>query len=105
MQADAGAVIDLLQLPYTLVTGKLNIAAATIRSLVDAGLIEVTEGKCIQEASLEIRPVRKDGTAKQLSAEQQAVVDAISQDYSQESARLICFEGITGSGKTKYIWH
>ena len=89
------------QLPYTLVTGKLNIAAATIRSLVDAGLIEVTEENVYRKPVLKSDLSGKDGTAKQLSAEQQAVVDAISQDYSQGISQTYLLRGITGSGKTE----
>lgn len=89
------------QLPYTLVTGKLNIAAATIRSLVDAGLIEVTEENVYRKPVLKSDLSEKDGTAKQLSAEQQAVVDAISQDYSLGISQTYLLRGITGSGKTE----
>ena len=89
------------QLPYTLVTGKLNIAAATIRSLVDAGLIEVTEENVYRKPVLKSDLSGKDGTAKQLSAEQQAVVDAISQDYSLGISQTYLLRGITGSGKTE----
>lgn len=89
------------QLPYTLVTGKLNIAAATIRSLVDAGLIEVTEENVYRKPVLKSDLSGKDGTAKQLSADQQAVVDAISQDYSLGISQTYLLRGITGSGKTE----
>lgn len=89
------------QLPYTLVTGKLNIAAATIRSLVDAGLIEVTEENVYRKPVLKSDLSGKDGTAKQLSSEQQAVVDAISQDYSLGISQTYLLRGITGSGKTE----
>lgn len=89
------------QLPYTLVTGKLNIAAVTIRSLADAGLIEVTEENVYRKPVLKSDLSGKDGTAKQLSAEQQAVVDAISQDYSQGISQTYLLRGITGSGKTE----
>ena len=89
------------QLPCTLVTGKLNIAAATIRSLVDAGLIEVTEENVYRKPVLKSDLSGKDGTAKQLSSEQQAVVDAISQDYSLGISQTYLLRGITGSGKTE----
>ena len=89
------------QLPYTLVTGKLNIAAATIRSLADAGLIEVTEENVYRKPVLKSDLSGKDGAAKQLSAEQQAVVDAILQDYSQGISQTYLLRGITGSGKTE----
>lgn len=89
------------QLPCTLVTGKLNIAAATIRSLVDAGLIEVTEENVYRKPVLKSDLSGKDGTAKQLSSEQQAVVDAISQDYSLGISQTYMLRGITGSGKTE----
>ena len=89
------------QLPCTLVTGKLNIAAATIRSLVDAGLIEVTEENVYRKPVLKSDLSGKDGTAKQLSSEQQAVVDAISQDYSLGISQTYLLRGITVSGKTE----
>lgn len=89
------------RLPYTLVTGKLNISSATIRSLSDAGLIEVAEENVYRVPTLKSDTSGHDATAKMLSPEQQNVVDVISRDFQQGIRQTYLLRGITGSGKTE----
>ena len=89
------------RLPYTLVTGKLNISSATIRSLSDAGLIEVAEENVYRGPTLKSDTSGHDATAKMLSPEQQNVVDVISRDFQQGIRQTYLLRGITGSGKTE----
>lgn len=89
------------RLPYTLVTGKLNISSATIRSLSDAGLIEVAEENVYRVPNLKSDTSGHDATAKMLSPEQQNVVDVISRDFQQGIRQTYLLRGITGSGKTE----
>ena len=89
------------RLPYTLVTGKLNISSATIRSLSDAGLIEVAEENVYRVPALKSDTSGHDTTAKKLSLEQQNVVDVVSQDFQRGIRQTYLLRGITGSGKTE----
>lgn len=89
------------RLPYTLVTGKLNISSATIRSLSDAGLIEAAEENVYRGPTLKSDTSGHDATAKMLSPEQQNVVDVISRDFQQGIRQTYLLRGITGSGKTE----
>ena len=91
-------LITQKELPYELITGKLNVTAATIRSLSEAGI-------CIVESKIHYRdPVRlqADGSAKKvLSPGQQAAVDGILQALHTEIPGVHLIHGITGSGKTE----
>ncbi len=85
-------------LPYELVAGKLNIAANTLRSLADRGVIEV------RSESIYRNPVKltaTEETEKQLSEEQRTIVNEITREYWQGIRGTYLIHGITGSGKTE----
>ena len=86
------------EIPYSLLTGKLHIAASTINSLKKAGLAE-------EVSELTYRNPLKDRKAlteqKKLSSGQQEIVDSIWDDYEKEIRKTYLIHGITGSGKTE----
>ena len=89
-------------LPQLLVTGKLNVTTQTIRSLEQAGLVKVTEENVYRNALPDTTSNRwAAGGRKQLSAEQQSVVDAIMEEFGQGVRDTYLLRGVTGSGKTE----
>ena len=89
-------------LPYTLVTGKLNIAPQTIHSLVKAGLVKVEAFDTYRNplpaaASQEWQNQGK----KELSLNQRAIVEAIAGAYENGVRGTYLIHGVTGSGKTE----
>ncbi len=99
--AKARILAELLKesvLPYELVTGKLHVAAATVRSLESQGIIKVEAENYYRN------PVQMEAaweTKKELSHEQQTVRDSILSDYEKGIRKTYLIHGITGSGKTE----
>ncbi len=85
-------------IPYSLVTEKLMVGAASLRSLESAGVIRV-------ESTLRYRnPVVRgdlEQGQKTLSGEQSRVVEAILEDFDAGRRETYLIHGITGSGKTE----
>ena len=67
-------------LPQTLVTGKLNITAQTLRALQQADLIEIRE---------------------EISSNQRAIVTQIMAEFRRGIRQTYLLHGVTGSGKTE----
>ena len=86
------------ELPYELVTGKLNVSAATLRSLVSQGVITI-ESENYYRNPVKIETAREAGM--QLSKEQETVRREVLSDYDQGIRRTYLVHGITGSGKTE----
>ena len=94
-------------LKYELVTQKLNIAPATINSMVKDGNIRIDSktsyrsslGKACEDSAV---PGQKNGSLQiELNDEQKAVSDSIIADYRQGKNGKYLIHGITGSGKTE----
>ncbi len=86
-------------LPGSIVTDRLNISAATIKSLTGAGVLTIRSeeaGDDLKSLAEEIGRRKKEGR-KTLNEEQQIAVDGIL----QESRTVSVLFGITGSGKTE----
>lgn len=91
-------LIEVEQLPYSLVTGKLHIASMTLKSMEKQGMI------VIDSETLLRNPVRiqagKDNK-KLLSDRQQHIVDKVLADFDEDIKGTYLIHGITGSGKTE----
>ena len=86
------------RIPYELITQKLHVSAATIKSLADKGVIRIEEEEYYR------KPVAGDSSrygAKVLSQEQQNIVDSFITDYDAGVRDTYLIHGITGSGKTE----
>ena len=92
------ALMEDREIPYTLLTQKLQISTSTINSLKKAGLVEE-----ISELTYR-NPVKDRGMEterKKLSDGQQRIVNSIWEDYEKEIRKTYLIHGITGSGKTE----
>ncbi len=85
------ALLSEEQLPYELVSGKLQISRATMESLEAEGLIRICE--------VEPESDMGAGPLVQLNAEQKAAADAVIESLGRQE--LFLLHGITGSGKTE----
>lgn len=91
-------LLEMKELPYELVTGKLNVTSSTIKSLERQSLIK------IQTQSYYRNPVKEEGgqtEKKMLSRKQQEIVDEVLSDYDNSHIGTYLIHGITGSGKTE----
>ncbi|MCR5590727.1 MAG: primosomal protein N' [Lachnospiraceae bacterium] len=82
---------------YRLVTGKLNISAATLRALVKQKMIDIVSERVYRNT------VKSSGTVQKvmLSSEQKKIYDDFSDDYSHGARGTYLIFGVTGSGKTE----
>ncbi len=85
-------------LPYELVTGKLNVAAPTLKSLQSQGVISI-ESENYYRNPVKIETAREGG--RELSDEQAAICSKVLSDYDAGIKKTYLVHGITGSGKTE----
>lgn len=85
-------------LPYELVTGKLNVAHAALKSLQEQGVITV-EKESYYRNPVKVETAREGGKA--LSGEQEEICRRVLSDFDQEKRKTYLIHGITGSGKTE----
>ena len=91
-------LVEVEFLSYSIVTGKLNVSSATIRGMVQKGIIQV------ETESTYRNPVRissQTGIKKTLNEEQQQIFDSFRQDYERGERKKYLLFGVTGSGKTE----
>ncbi len=85
-------------LPYELLSQKLNVSSATLRSLEKQGYIR------IEAENYYRNPVKRMALGEQrvtLSNEQQHIIDEVLSDYREKNPGTYLIHGITGSGKTE----
>lgn len=87
-------------IPYSLVTGKLNISTSTLHALQHDLVISVDEEGYYRDV------INKDVAEEEMSEkeipnpEQQAVIDTVIAGYEEGKRDTYLLKGVTGSGKT-----
>ena len=98
--ARARLITELIKersIDYRLVTGKLNISAATLRALCDQNIIEIRENRKYRNTVVtteRMAPVT-------LNSDQEAIADDFLSEYRSGIRKTYLLHGITGSGKTE----
>lgn len=91
------ALLEQSEIPYEIVTGKLNITAAVLRTLEEMGVLKVRHQQTWRNP---VHVSKKEGAAISLNGTQQAVVDGILSEFAQNCSGCYLIHGVTGSGKT-----
>ena len=91
-------LIKYQDISYSFITGKMNVSAQTIASLVKSGAIKVTEETVYRNPIKFDKPV---DTEVNLSDEQKKIVDDVNADLQKGERNTYLIHGITGSGKTE----
>ena len=99
--AKARILKELIQmecLPYSLVTSKLQVGAATLNSLKEQGIIEIESENCLRNP---VKLRRGQSDQKKLSNGQRQIVESVLLDFDNHVRKTYLIHGITGSGKTE----
>lgn len=86
------------ELPYELLTKKLNVSPAALRSLEEQGVIRIEAESYYRNP---VKIVSEREVRNCLSPEQAFIRDEILSEYEQGVRRTYLIRGITGSGKTE----
>ncbi len=92
------ALLEEGEIPYELVTGKLNISASTLKSMEELKMIEI---RSEQVYRMPLPKEREKGDRLHLTEEQQTVIEGVRKDMEEGSYRTFLLHGVTGSGKTE----
>ena len=85
-------------IPYSWITGKLNVSAQTIHSLEQAGALRILANSAYRDP---VRVTAQEQEKLFLSPQQARIVESILQEYDQGIRGTYLIHGITGSGKTQ----
>lgn len=95
-------------IPYSLVTGKLNIPSASLKAMQEEQVIAVEEEKYYRDVMKDSTTNRSFNESGENSShtpvipneEQQAAIDKVVEDYRNGAPGTYLLKGVTGSGKT-----
>lgn len=89
-------------IPYSLVTGKLNIAASTLKAMEKEGVIAIEEEGYYRDVLGGELSEGKDGDSNHEipNQEQQYAIDEVINDFKNGNPGTYLLKGVTGSGKT-----
>ena len=99
--ARARLLTELMQqkeLSWELVTKKLGVSSAIIRSMEEQGIVSIDTETAYRNP---IERLNNKGYYLKLNEEQQAVVDAVAENLMQGIQKTYLLKGVTGSGKTE----
>ncbi|MCR5100826.1 MAG: primosomal protein N' [Butyrivibrio sp.] len=85
------------RIPYELITKKLAVSSATIKSMADKGIIKV-ESDNYYRNPVSIKDAGSDDL--ELSPDQKNIIDTVTTDFDNGDKKTYLIHGITGSGKT-----
>lgn len=85
-------------IPKELVTGKLNVSAATLKALEEQGVITTIVEEMYRKTGYS---KEKSSTRVVLNESQQNICQQICREYEQGERKTYLLHGITGSGKTE----
>lgn len=97
------ALLAEREIPYEVVTGKLNITAAVIRVLEELGLLFVRRETTYRDPLHFMKGLAENpqpGAQIVLNEGQQQIVDRITADQAEGHPATYLIHGVTGSGKT-----
>ncbi|MBQ6442731.1 MAG: primosomal protein N' [Lachnospiraceae bacterium] len=94
-------LIEEKRIPKEFVTGKLHVAAPTIRSLAAAGMLTVEKERPDYRNPVKGTALTAGGGKKLLNAEQRAAADRMIGDFRRGEKHTYLLHGVTGSGKTE----
>lgn len=92
------ALLEQPVLPYSLITGKLGISAATVQSLERVGAVKCTTVESLRNP---VKLTPQEEQRNHLSGEQKHIVTEIIEDFDRGEKGVYLIHGITGSGKTE----
>ncbi len=92
------ALIEDPEVDYDVLTHKLNITAAVIRSLEEQCVLRIERLRSYRNP---VRHLEQKEYSLQLNELQQQAVDTILNNASSESPKTCLIHGVTGSGKTE----
>ncbi|MDO4521526.1 MAG: primosomal protein N' [Eubacteriales bacterium] len=95
------ALLEEQEIPYELVTGKLNISLATIRALEEQQILEI-RSRSVYRNPLDAGKLSRQGERNvTLNEEQRRTVEGIWREWQETHRRVSLIYGVTGSGKTE----
>lgn len=84
-------------IPYSLVTGKLNISSSTLKAMQDGNVIAVEEEGYYRNV---VWDEMENGEEVIPNPEQQEAISRVVEDYQSGQPGTYLLKGVTGSGKT-----
>lgn len=92
------ALVGKDMVPMDLLTGKLNISPATVKSLEKAGVLSLVSETVYRNP---VKQYEERDTRVLLNQEQNYIVDTVNQSFDQGRQDTYLIHGVTGSGKTE----